>query len=77
MICIAADSNGHLITENSLLNGKCQNLVAVNQTEFELSYAQITSAEIVTDITFGFGIIITFWFFGYVIGVAKNVIKQL
>lgn len=77
MICAQVKQNGSITSQAPLTNGTCENLVLVNQNEFEFSYAQITASEILTDFSWGFSVVILFWSFGYAVGVGKDMLKKL
>lgn len=77
MICATIRNNGTIRQQNPLNDGTCQNLVLLNQHEFELSYAQITPQDIMLDFSWGFGVVMFFWFLGYQIGIAKTAVQKL
>lgn len=77
MICATIDQFGYIKEVEPMANGICPNYVLISVNEFAGAYSQITSQEILTDFSWGFGVVLTFWSFGYVIGVAKKVISKL
>ena len=64
--------------------GACPSLVVLSQTDYaNITLATVGTAEPVTTeqvtavFTWGFAVVMLFWSFGYVVGVAKQAISKL
>jgi len=75
MLCTTVE-NGFIKEVSPLIDGTCANHVVLSVNEFANITSQITSQEILTDFTWGFGTVIFFWSLGYAVGVSKAVIRK-
>jgi hypothetical protein len=75
-LCVLANSDGTLVS-SPVTPESCTGYVLVDSNEYHLMlevYA-ITPLEIAASFTWGFGTYVFFWFQGYVIKNARNVVK--
>lgn len=77
MLCVAVDGEGFVRAVDPLGDGTCAAFVLVSPSEFAGAYSQITSAEVLTSFSWGFGAVCFFWSLGAAIGAAKRVISKL
>ena len=76
-LCVIANPDGSLTT-SPVAPDLCDSYLLVDSNEYllMLDTYSITSVDIAESFTWGFGTYITFWFFGYVIKNARQVIRQ-
>lgn len=77
MICGAVDATGAVVVVDPVEDGTCASIVLVSPSEFAGSFSQITSAEVLTSFSWGFGAVLFFWSLGAAIGASKRVISKL
>ncbi len=75
-LCIDIDQNNFL-TGSLTSVSECTSYVLVDSIEYQLMLQtyEITPLEIAESFSWGFATYISFWFLGYVIRTARNVIK--
>ena len=77
MLCVELDSNNQLVANTDTVE-QCENFLLMEKQDYEILVQPMNIDP--QDITFvfgwGFTAVLTFWFFGYVIGVIKSVIRQ-
>lgn len=77
-LCVIANPDGSL-TSSPVAPESCNSYLLVDANEYLLmldTYA-ITSTDIASSFIWGFGTYITFWFMGYAIKTARNVIQKV
>lgn len=78
MLCVEPDSLDYVKQVAAASDGSCANWVLLSKNEFALiDSVQITAADILTDLTWGAGVVLLFWSLGYAVGIAKKVISAL
>lgn len=81
MQCYEIGNNGTLQAVQMNTDNTCPtgSFVMMQQADYSLMVQayEITPEQVFTVFSWGFGVVLLFWFFGYGIGVAKKVISKL
>lgn len=81
MQCITINALGSVQPINANPDGSCPQdaFIVLNNADYSLMVQayQVTPEQVFQVFTWGFGVVLLFWFFGYGIGVAKKVISKL
>lgn len=81
MQCVQFKPNGTLQIINNNTDGSCPSgsYLLLEQADYSLMVQayEVTPAQVAEVFGWGFGTVLFFWFFGYVIGVSKKVISKL
>jgi len=76
-VCALAVEGYLAITDTPI--DSCMGYVVLTATEYDSFFESfsVSPAEIATAITFGFGVIVAFYFFGFPVGQAKKMIGKV
>lgn len=81
MQCITINVFGSVQRVNANPDGSCPTdaFIILNNADYAMMVQayQVTPEQVLQVFTWGFGVVLLFWFFGYGIGVAKRVISKL
>lgn len=76
MFCVTVDGTGAVVAAVPTETSACENLILISVDEFAGAYSQITPQEVLTSFSWGFGVVVLFWSFGYAVGVATGMIRK-
>ena len=76
MICVTINANKVLEASFNDMGG-CDNLIILSYSEFAQFSEQITTAQVLTDFSWGFGVVLFFWSLGFAVDVAQKLIRKL
>ncbi|PCJ23735.1 MAG: hypothetical protein COA94_08065 [Rickettsiales bacterium] len=77
MLCVELDVNNTLVA-NSQTVENCTTFLLMEKQDYNILVQPLTISpeQIGFVFAWGFSAVLTFWFFGYVVGVIKSVIRQ-
>ena len=77
MLCVELDVNNTLVANSNTVEN-CTTFLLMEKQDYNILVQPLTISpdQILYVFAWGFTAVLTFWFFGYVVGVIKSVIRQ-